>query len=298
MPQYRIELSPNARAGCKDTVCKANATKIAKGEIRFGTWVEIQDHGSWGWKHWGCVSGAQLLNIKEACDQGEGNFDFDLIDGFDELGDHPEIQEKIRRCVRQAHIDPEDFNGDPEKNKPGVKGIHLTAKQKADKEKEAAGGDSEDEAPKKKGAKRGRKKADPDEEEDDEPVAKKAKTSKAAKAAPKATPKAARGKASAKKPVDKDETDSALTESGEEDASEPESPVKKAGKAKAKAAPAKAKAPAKGRGKAKAKASSDEGDVVDSDDEPLPAAKSKAAAKVKAPAAGQAKPRRGRPRKT
>ena len=25
--------------------------------------------------------------------------------------DHPEIQEKIRRCIKQGHIDPEDFNG-------------------------------------------------------------------------------------------------------------------------------------------------------------------------------------------
>jgi hypothetical protein len=24
---------------------------------------------------------------------------------------HPELEEKVRRCVMQAHIDPEDFNG-------------------------------------------------------------------------------------------------------------------------------------------------------------------------------------------
>lgn len=24
---------------------------------------------------------------------------------------HPDVQEKIRRCVSQAHIDPEDFKG-------------------------------------------------------------------------------------------------------------------------------------------------------------------------------------------
>lgn len=73
MPQYRIgmtgpplfkalcsmthayigaEISPNNRAGCKDTVCKEEKVKILKGEIRFGSWVEINEHGSWAWKHW------------------------------------------------------------------------------------------------------------------------------------------------------------------------------------------------------------------------------------------------------
>jgi hypothetical protein len=33
----------------------------------------------------GCVSGAQLLNLQEACDDGNGNYDFDTIDGYDEL---------------------------------------------------------------------------------------------------------------------------------------------------------------------------------------------------------------------
>lgn len=46
------EISPNNRAGCKDTVCKEEKVKILKGEIRFGSWVEINEHGSWAWKHW------------------------------------------------------------------------------------------------------------------------------------------------------------------------------------------------------------------------------------------------------
>jgi hypothetical protein len=46
------ELSSSSRAGCQDKVCKENGTKIQKGELRLGTWVEIQDHGSWRWKHW------------------------------------------------------------------------------------------------------------------------------------------------------------------------------------------------------------------------------------------------------
>jgi hypothetical protein len=47
-----LEVSPNNRAGCKDTECKKNAEKITKGTLRFGSWVTIQEHGSWSWKHW------------------------------------------------------------------------------------------------------------------------------------------------------------------------------------------------------------------------------------------------------
>lgn len=49
-------MSPNNRAGCKDSVCKKENVKILKGEIRFGTWVEINERGSWAWKHWYVVS--------------------------------------------------------------------------------------------------------------------------------------------------------------------------------------------------------------------------------------------------
>jgi serine/threonine-protein kinase ATR len=49
---YRIEISPNNRAGCKSTECKNEGIKILKGEIRFGTFVEIMEHQSWQYKHW------------------------------------------------------------------------------------------------------------------------------------------------------------------------------------------------------------------------------------------------------
>ncbi|RDA89254.1 hypothetical protein CP532_0533 [Ophiocordyceps camponoti-leonardi (nom. inval.)] len=230
MVQYRV-----------DTVCKANKEKISKGEIRFATWVEIQEHGSWAWKHWGCVSGAQMVAVQELCDKGDGTYDFDAIDGYDELNDHPDIQDKIRRCVEQGHIDAEDFKGDPEKNRPGEKGIRLTAKQKASKEKKAAdeeadeGSAQEEAAPKKKAAKRGRKKAEVDEDadqddddDDDKPIVKKAKT-KAAKPA-----KAARGKPAPKKPAEEEVTDADATEE------EPPKPAKKSSK------PSRAKANADG----------------------------------------------------
>lgn len=33
----------------------------------------------------GCVSGQQLGNVRELCQQGDGSFDCDMIDGYDEL---------------------------------------------------------------------------------------------------------------------------------------------------------------------------------------------------------------------
>ncbi|KAJ2970807.1 hypothetical protein NQ176_g8009 [Zarea fungicola] len=264
MPQYRIEISPNNRAGCKDTFCKKTAVKITKGEIRFGTWVEIEGRGSWSWKHWGCVSGDQMLRLREECDKGANEWDFDQIDGYDELGSNTEVQEKIRRCVKQAHIDAEDFKGDPEKNKPGEKGIRLSLKQKAELEKAAAladKADDEDDEPKTK--KRGRetkakgraKKAQAEDSEDEDDVEEAVRPVKKAKAP---TKKASKVKAE-----------------GEGGAAEAEAaPVKKA-----KAATKKAAAVA-GR---KVKAAKVEVEGDDESDGP-PAKRSKATPKVTATA--------------
>jgi hypothetical protein len=50
---FLVELAKSARAGCTDTLCKKEGKKIAKGELRFGSWVELDaEHGSWKWKHW------------------------------------------------------------------------------------------------------------------------------------------------------------------------------------------------------------------------------------------------------
>lgn len=78
--------------------------KIIKGELRFGIWVESETITGWMFKHWyailinlwcvfsiwltldrGCVSGQQLENIQEFIRQGDGSYDFDMIDGYDEL---------------------------------------------------------------------------------------------------------------------------------------------------------------------------------------------------------------------
>ena len=55
------EVAPSNRAGCQDTVCKAEKVKIKKGELRLGTWIEIVEHGSWRWKHWYETASSRLL---------------------------------------------------------------------------------------------------------------------------------------------------------------------------------------------------------------------------------------------
>lgn len=58
----RAEISPNNRAGCKETACKKDNVKITKGELRWGVWVEIKavERASWHWKHWYVARGGAL----------------------------------------------------------------------------------------------------------------------------------------------------------------------------------------------------------------------------------------------
>ncbi|KAI3397803.1 hypothetical protein diail_10336 [Diaporthe ilicicola] len=209
MPAYRIEISPNNRAGCQETLHKKEAVKIMKGEPRFGTWVDIHEHGSWRWKHWGCVSGKQIENLRDDIRQGD-SYDFDMIDGYDEIGDHPELQAKIRSAMIEGKIADEDFNGDPEYNVLGQSGIRgrTSAKNTEDQN-----GDTPVKKPAKK---RGRKSAgnDADEEEQEapeSPPAKKARKSKVKKEADDeeddAPVKAPKGRVRAKKAKPEPETD-------------------------------------------------------------------------------------------
>ncbi|KAI9885933.1 MAG: serine/threonine protein kinase psk1 [Watsoniomyces obsoletus] len=167
--QYRIEISPNNRAGCKNKECKDANIKIMKGELRFGTLVEINQHQSWTYKHWGCITPRVIANLKEVIEDN-----VDLFDGYDELPE-PE-QEKMRRALEQGHVDDDDWKGDLELNRPGMNGFRKrTPKKKAanpDEEMPDATQDgTEPESPTKKPApkKRGRAvkaKAEPKTEED------------------------------------------------------------------------------------------------------------------------------------
>ena len=98
------DVSPNNRAGCKETLCKASGIKILKGELRFASQVTINEHVGWAYKHWGCVTPKILSNAKGAIDG-----DIDLLDGYDELD--TDMQEKVKRAIDQGHVDDEDWRG-------------------------------------------------------------------------------------------------------------------------------------------------------------------------------------------
>jgi hypothetical protein len=135
-------VSPNSRATCKTADCKEAGIKLQKGEIRFGTWVDIPDsqYGpSWAWRHWfahflyrtlrastngirGCVTPKVLSNIKNTIDG-----DMTMMDGYEELPE--EWQEKLEHAIDIGHIPDEDWNGDAEYNRPGRVGFRSRARK-------------------------------------------------------------------------------------------------------------------------------------------------------------------------
>ncbi|MCJ1377077.1 hypothetical protein MMC17_000167 [Xylographa soralifera] len=126
---FRLEYAPSGRAGCKATECKKQGIKIDKGELRHGTFLEIQEHQSWAWKHWGCVTPVQIASLKKDI---EGNLDY--LDGYDDLNDHDKA--KVRQALADGHVADEDWRYDVEMNRPGKKGFRspaYKAQQKADK---------------------------------------------------------------------------------------------------------------------------------------------------------------------
>ncbi|KAH8773007.1 poly polymerase and DNA-ligase Zn-finger region-domain-containing protein [Hyaloscypha finlandica] len=175
---YRVETAKTGRAGCSVKKCKDAGLKIEKGELRFGSWVDTPNFSSWSWRHWGCVTGQQIEHLRDTLadpDRPDG-YNWELLDGYESddrgsLVHHPDLQDKVRRVIMQGYIDPEDFNGDPEMNELGKRGLYLGSAQKRKKEEDAAraaaeGEDSEDAKPaKKKRAIKAKKEVDEDGDE-------------------------------------------------------------------------------------------------------------------------------------
>lgn len=101
MVSYRVEYASTGRAKCVGPICSKLAPKanIAKGEMRFGTWVEIStgqfESKGFKWRHYGipcCVSVTTNL-IDQGCItdkilkniQKEFKSIDDELDGFEEL---------------------------------------------------------------------------------------------------------------------------------------------------------------------------------------------------------------------
>ncbi|KAF2727431.1 zf-PARP-domain-containing protein [Polyplosphaeria fusca] len=236
---YRFELASAARAGCNNKECKDAKVKIQKDELRMGTMVTIMDHQSWQWRHWGCITPLQLANIQE-----DSGGDTDLIDGYDELPS--EWQTKIKTAIDNGHVPDEDWKGDVEVNRPGMKGFRVKAKATPKKKKAAKIADEAEEKPKKK---RGRA----NDEDDAAPAPKKTKgrakkaqeevVVEAADEEAEPEPKKTRGKRAAKKEVVYEEP---------EDEAEVEAPKPKRGKKKTAVADEEKAAPQKKGRKKKA----------------------------------------------
>ncbi|KAI9831548.1 MAG: hypothetical protein M1819_004778 [Sarea resinae] len=177
---YRVELASSNRAGCKNRECLDAKEKIPKGELRYGSWVDIGEHGSWSWKHWGCVTPVQIAKLIDYIDG-----DLDMIDGYDEIPS--ELQEKVARAVEQGHVDDADWRGDVEMNRPGATSFRVKAKKtKKTKDFDPDDSDEDDEessSPKKSKAapKRGRPKKETVKEDEQGAPKQRGRPKKAAK---------------------------------------------------------------------------------------------------------------------
>ncbi|KAF1978667.1 zf-PARP-domain-containing protein, partial [Bimuria novae-zelandiae CBS 107.79] len=101
----------NSRAGCTNSECNKAKVKIQKGELRFATQITVQEHTSWKYRHWGCVTPEVIQNWKE---ENEG--DPELIDGYDELS--AESKEKVDYALKNGHVHDDDWKGVSAVNKP------------------------------------------------------------------------------------------------------------------------------------------------------------------------------------
>ncbi|KAK4938755.1 hypothetical protein LTR10_020858 [Elasticomyces elasticus] len=239
---YRFEMAKTGRAGCQNTQCKKDGVKIEKGEFRFGTQVMIKEHFTWMWKHWGCVTPGQIANIQSQIGPLDDlDLDADLpaiLDGYEELS--IEAQEKIKFALQNGHVADEDWKGEPELNRPGMKGINKRtpkAKKAADAEDETAGA-AGDETPTKPKAKKSRSKkvkAEDDEDEDDlgSPPPKKKLASRKRKVAEEDEDEEAAEKPKKKSRAKKVKAEPQDADLGSDDPlNAPEIPTKKKGRAK------------------------------------------------------------------
>ncbi|KAL9018266.1 MAG: hypothetical protein Q9185_004432 [Variospora sp. 1 TL-2023] len=172
---YRVglEMAKSKRAICRNTECKKQSIKIDKGELRLGSWVDYGENQGFAWKHWGCVTPLQIASIKDATED-----DLDMLDGYEELPD--DLQEKVKQSIENGHVSDEDWRGDLEQNRPGMKGFRSPAAKKARKKianEEETGVDDRGNSPSKPAPKkRGRAKKEELEHEAEEPAKKKPRT--------------------------------------------------------------------------------------------------------------------------
>ncbi|KAL8896474.1 MAG: hypothetical protein Q9207_007683 [Kuettlingeria erythrocarpa] len=165
-------MAVSKRAICRNAECKKQSIKIDKGALRLGSWVDYGENQSWAWKHWGCVTPVQIASLKTATDG-----DLKMLDGYDDLPSDSQV--KIGQAFEDGHVADNDWRGDPEQNRPGMKGFRSPAAKKSKKEgtnEEEPGDDNGDRSPSKPASKkRGREKRENIEDMDAGPAQKKIK---------------------------------------------------------------------------------------------------------------------------
>ncbi|KAI9609803.1 hypothetical protein KEM48_002718 [Puccinia striiformis f. sp. tritici PST-130] len=65
-------------------------------------WVTLHEHGSFKWRHWGCLTSPVLKNVSNEL---EGKIE--ELDGFEEL--QPADQDKIKKAFEDGKVDPADL---------------------------------------------------------------------------------------------------------------------------------------------------------------------------------------------
>ncbi|KAK9448102.1 uncharacterized protein V1518DRAFT_419656 [Limtongia smithiae] len=106
---YRVEIAKQSRATCRGKECKVNGTKIEKGELRLGVFLQGTEFQAWQWRHWNCVTPRVLANVKESIPTASD------LDGFDLIGE--ENQARITTALEEGHVADEDYTGDVSKNR-------------------------------------------------------------------------------------------------------------------------------------------------------------------------------------
>ncbi|KAF2027342.1 hypothetical protein EK21DRAFT_91635 [Setomelanomma holmii] len=62
---YKVDIAKRT-SGCRNAGCSSEGGRIAKGELRLGICVPFdEDHASWVYKHWKCVSDFDLLTAHQ-----------------------------------------------------------------------------------------------------------------------------------------------------------------------------------------------------------------------------------------
>ncbi|KXN91805.1 PARP-type zinc finger-containing protein C2A9.07c [Leucoagaricus sp. SymC.cos] len=97
---YRLEYASSNRAKCKGPK-PCSGTTINKGDLRFGTLVEVRGNQSFAWRHWGCVTPKLIENIKKNFSEASE------LDGFEDLNDDDKA--KVLKAYEDGHVADEDI---------------------------------------------------------------------------------------------------------------------------------------------------------------------------------------------